>query len=312
MKTAKSVLITLLLITGSIYAIAQKGQLTALQEIGDGSVFKKYWGITKEGDTYSSNASSEMCQIKFENNVNGKFSTFVLNKEGTNTVLINSGFGFLKPNHYTEPSAFHSNRHNLAYVYIDGLLYALKGIRDPKNITTFKIEEIFALSKPAKGEHTSGKAAAKEIKNRNHDAVLEKYFKDMKAVQDNATANFTPEIIAEVDAVEGNEKAKDKDIKDTNAAYWASAEGQKNLGEMRQEKIIFINDTGADVGMCYGQGVSTVLKPGEKHTFSCKNGKVYRGEKIPNNTVNLKRTDKVLLDLNGTNCGAQITASSVL
>ena len=145
MISAKKLLAALLLITGSFYQSSgqNKGQLTALGEIGDGSVFQKYWGIEKKGDSYSGNAASSKSEIKFENNIHGKFYTFVLNKAGTNDLVINGGFGFLKPNHYTEPSAFHSDRHNYAYVYIDGLLYTLKEVRDPQNISTFKLEEIY-------------------------------------------------------------------------------------------------------------------------------------------------------------------------
>jgi hypothetical protein len=133
----------------------------------------------------------------------------------------------------------------------------------------------------------------------------------MKQVQEKATASFTPEILAEGAAVEGGEKAKEKDIQDTNAAYWNSPEGQRKRAEMQQPKVIFINDTGSEVGFCYAQGVSVVLKPGEKYTFSCMSGKVYRGEKKPN-SVQLKRTDKVLFELVGKDCGAQINASTVL
>jgi hypothetical protein len=312
MLRLKTLLLTCIVLAGSAFElIAQtKGQLTALQEIGENSAFREYWGIEKKGDSWSAEAGSD-CYIKFVNNIHSKLSAFTLKNAKSNSELINSGFGFIKPNHYTEPSVFHSDRHNLAYVYINGLLYALKNVRDPGNISAFAIEKIYVLMKPEKGEHTSGRTAIKELKGRDHEAVIRQYLSDMKAVQETATAGFTPEIIAEIDAIENKDVADQKAIKDKNDAYWMSAEGQRKLGEMRKEEVTFYNDTGMDIGCCHGQGVSTIIKPGEKKKFGCHSGKVYLGEKVPN-SVNLKRTDKLLLDLHGSNCGSVVSVSSVL
>lgn len=287
-----------------------KGQLTCLQELGEGSVFKQYYGITKNGDTYSGEAAQQ-CELKFINNINNKLSAFQLNKEGKDEVLINCGFGFLKPNHYTEPSLFHSKTHSMAYVYINGLLYCIKKVSDPLTVQNIEFEKIYVLIKPAKGEHTSGKAALKELKNRNHEEAIKQYLNEMKAIQEKATANFTDEIKAEIDAVENKASADKAANKAKNDAYWASPEGQKKLGEMRKADVILTNDTGMELGLCHGQGVSTVLKPGEKKSFSCHGGKVYVGIK-DGNSVNLKRTDKLLLDLSGNNCGSNYNASSLL
>ncbi len=99
--------------------------------------------------------------------------------------------------------------------------------------------------------------------------------------------------------------------KQTNANYWGSEAGQKKLAQMRQPRVMLTNDTGADFCLCHGQGVSTILKPGEKRDFGCNDGRVYLGEKIPNQS-NLKQTNKLLLDLQGTNCGAKLNASALL
>ncbi len=167
-----------------------KGQLAALEDIGEGSVFQRYLGYSDDGEKYTWEAMDK-CDLKFINNVNNKFSTFQLNKHEGENMLINCGFGYIKPDHYTEPSMFYSKDHGLAYIYIDGLLYCLKKIKNPSNINNIEYDAVFVLREPKKGEHLSGKAAVKELKNRDHAAVIKKYLSEMKAVQENATANFT-------------------------------------------------------------------------------------------------------------------------
>ena len=88
-------------------------------------------------------------------------------------------------------------------------------------------------------------------------------------------------------------------------------EGQKKKAQWAQSPVYIYNDTNVEFLMCHGQGVSTFLKPGEKKEFSCSGGgKVYKGTKRPNNNTQLDKTDQLLLDLNGQNCGKTYNASS--
>lgn len=314
MKTKLHFLLSILVSTVGIHSVSAQAQdqHSALRAIGEGSVFKNFWGISTSGGATTGQASSYQYELKFENNVLDKMSTFVMNKVGTDEAKINSGFGYLEPNHYTKPSVIYNEDNYLGYVYIDGIMYALKGIKDPQNITSFKIDEIYVLMKAAQGEHTSGKVALKEMKSRDHEAVIKQYLADMKKTQENATANFSEEVKNEIAIIEQAKIDKEAGIQAKNAAYWNSEEGKRKLGEMRQEDVTLVNDTQGDLYLCYGSGAYKALKPGEKTTFSCLGGKVNRGTLRPNNNSQYDKTDNVLLDLDGNNCGRTVNASTVI
>lgn len=314
MKTNSNFLLTLIAIVSAfqITFSQPKNQHTLLQEIGDGSVFKQYYGIEKNGSKYSAQANI-LCDIKFENNIHNKLSVFKLTKEGTNEVLINSGFGFLKPNHYTEPSCLHSKSHRLVYIYIDGLLYGLKSVPDPNKIENIVFENIYALMKPAKGEHTSGKDAAKALKTRDHEAVIKQYLSDMKVIQETATANFSPEILAEIDAIENKNSADKKAIKDANDAYWTTPEGLRILAARRAQEGTNKGDgwlTVQNVGkerlyVITDAGSSTHISPGGTNRWPCTTN-IYYCSMDSHNTYNVKGN----LIANGKeNCGKTVSAS---
>ncbi|MBL7912617.1 MAG: hypothetical protein JNJ41_16265 [Bacteroidia bacterium] len=290
-----------------------KNQHTLLQEIGDGSVFKEYYGITKEGDSYSGQANADV-DIKFVNNIHNKLSAFELNKEGKKEVLINCGFGFLKPNHYTEPSLIYSKTHRLAYVYIDGLLYTLKNVSDANNVAKIELGNIYVLMKPMKGDHISGKAAIKQLKKGDHDAIIKKYLSDMKVVQDAATKSFSPEILAEIDAIENKNSADKKAIKDANDAYWQSAEGQRVLAANKAKEgagndgWFTIKNTGNErLYVITGSGTSSHIAPGGTNKWQCNTDIYYCYLDSKNTTYNVKGA----LIANGKQaCGKTIEASA--
>lgn len=307
-NTMKSILVVALTLVCSFTSFSQ-GQLDALKAIGEGSQFRGYWGVTTENGITTAQVSNDS-ELKFTKNVVDKMSAFELNKPGKTDNLINSGFGFLEPNHLTQPSVFHSDRHNMAYVYIDGILYLLENVKDPKNITSFKMEKFYLLMKPAIGEHKSGKVLIKEMKTRDHMATIKSYLTEMISVQEKATANFTDEEKKEEMIIIQAKIDKENGVKAKNAAYWNSEEGQKKLGEMNQAKVTLLNDTGSSIYLCYGQGAYSTIKPGEKMEFSCTSGKVYKGTPRANSPQH-DRTDKVVLSLDGKGCGNTINASSV-
>src|SRR5690606_73840 len=134
------------------------------ESIGEGSVFDWYYLVsTTNGVT--SGPFDATYTLKFEKDVPTRGDAFKMYKEGATSTKINSGFGFLEANHLTKPSVFFSNTD--AYVYINGILYKIKNIKDPENITSFKISDILVLMKPAK-ETTdlTGKLAKKDMKSR--------------------------------------------------------------------------------------------------------------------------------------------------
>lgn len=287
-------------------------QLSIIQSIGEGSIFNKYWGIAIENGTTTGQMSSSKAELAFVKNVLDKTSAFEFVEPGTDKTLINSGFGFLEPNHMTKPSVFHSDRHNQAYVMINGLMYSLLKVKDPQNITSFTIDEIYVLSKATSGDQLSGKLATKEMKTRNHEEVLKTYFSEMKKVQEAATANFTEEEKNEDLMIKQAKIDKDNGIQAKNAAYWNSEEGQRVLAKSREPEVTIVNDTQGSVYLCYGSGAYTDLKPGQKKTFACSGGTVYRGTLRPNNSSQYDKTNNVLLELNGKDCGRTVNASSVI
>jgi len=307
-KSLKSIILGILIAVSSSTSFSQ-GQLDALKAIGEGSQFRGYWGVTTEKGVTTGQIGQDL-ELKFKNNVVEKMSSFTLNTPGTDSYFPNDGFGWLEPNHLTQPSLEHSDRHNIGYAYIDGIIYVLENVKDPKKITTFKMEKFYLLMKPAEGEHKSGKVLIKEMKTRDHIGVIKAYLIEMIAVQEKATANFTDDEKRNEMIIKQAKIDEENGVKAKNAAYWNSEEGKKNLGEMNQAKVTLLNDTGSPIYLCYGQGASSTIKPGEKMEFSCTSGKVYKGTPRANSTQHDK-TDKVVLSLDGKGCGNTVNASSV-
>lgn len=285
-------------------------QFTALQSIGEGSVFQSYWGLTVTPGKTSGQLDKTKRELKFEMDIPERGNAFMMVDQNTKKMEINCGFGFLEGNHLTKPSLYFYSNH--AFAYLDGLMYYLKGIKDPNNISSFEIARIYVLMSPTKGVHTSGKAAIKEMKTRDHVTALKNYFKEMKSIQEKATENFTEEEKNKIIMIDQAKKDKKAGNQAKNAAYWNSPEGQRKLAEMRQPDVVLINDTRGSLYLCHGSGAYTELKPGEKKSFSCLGGKVYRGTPRPNNNSQYDATDNLLLDLNGSNCGRIVNASSVV
>ena len=313
MKKSSILFICLVLLTVSGFSLAQQDQKSALHSIGEGSLFKGYWGLEMAGGKTSGQARSSQYELKLENDIPDRDYAFVLNKAGSSSAKINSGFGYLEPNHHTKASAFGVQNKKTAYVYINGILYFLTGATDPTNITSIEIDELYVLMNSANGSNDlSGKNALKEMKTRDHVATIQTYLSEMKAIQEAATANFTDKEKDEIAIIAQAKIDKKAGIQAKNAAYWNSPEGQRVLAKSRQPEITLVNNTSDMLLLCYGQGVSSELRPGESKTFSCSGGKVYRGTRRSGNSSQFDPTDNVLLMRDGSNCGAVVNASNVI
>lgn len=286
-------------------------QFTALQSIGEGSVFRPFWGIQMSNGTTTGEADSPL-ELKFEMGVPDRGDAFELIHQSSKETVINCGFGWLEGNHLTKPSIYFSSTHSLGYVFINGMMYQLKGIKDPTNITSFNIEKIYVLMEAKKGEHLSGKAALKEMKTRNHEETIKQYLSEMKAIQEKATEQFTDDEKNQLIMRDQAKRDKKAGVQAKNVAYWNSEEGQRKLAEMKQPEVTLWNDTALPLYVCYGSGAYAEIKPGSKMTFSCTGGKVYRGTLRPNNASQYDKTDNLLLDLDGKNCGSTVNASGVI
>jgi len=154
--------------------------------------------------------------------------------------------------------------------------------------------------------------AAKVMEKAEHKVNLQKYLDEAFAKQQSLLPEWQSK---NQDKIEKRNLAVQRNrfvIDSINGKYWNSAEGKKKRAEWAQAKITIYNNTQSEYLMCHGQGVSTFLKPGQKMEFSCSgSGKVFKGERIPNNNTNLKRTNILIIEFNGTNCGATLNVSNL-
>ena len=273
---------------------AQKGQLDVVKELGEGTVFKEY-RIWKEDDKYTGDPYDAKKTLKFTYNKLEKLTAFSMMDETTGEESINHGFGHLVPNHYTEPSVFHMEGYNFAYLYIDGLFYWLKNVSDPNNISSYKITGIYIAEGGEKKEGTeTGEkkkmtmkekiAAAKakmasggvpsSVTEKDHDAIIKKYLVDMKSVQEKATANFTDEIKAEISAIENadaellakmqaDQRERSKRIGEKRAKENGSATNDYTIQNNTGGLAHFISNDGN------GDGGYFSLNSGEKNSVKC-------------------------------------------
>ncbi|MCA0430272.1 MAG: hypothetical protein LCH32_07190 [Bacteroidetes bacterium] len=154
-------------------------------------------------------------------------------------------------------------------------------------------------------------SSSKTMEEAKHKEALKKYFDEAFKKQEEVLPGWKEKNKALVDKKQAGKDRYKFCVDSINGRYWGSAEGQKKKAQWAQSPVYIYNDTNVEFLMCHGQGVSTFLKPGEKKEFSCSGGgKVYKGTKRPNNNTQLDKTDQLLLDLNGQNCGKTYNASS--
>ncbi len=201
-------------------------------------------------------------------------------------------------------------------VFTNEWVYVLDNWKDKNNyviVDCIKKGEIsgFKLTKAAFG-------AKKEMESANHKVNLQKYLDDAFKKQAEimaTTEGKNKEQAYREDFI--NAKKRHKFVVDSiNGKYWSSEEGKQIKARLDkksgQANITLVNDLTFDLLLCHGSGVSTRLKPGEKKQFQCQTaGKVKKGKPRQNNSTQFDATDVVLLELDGTNCGAVVNASTV-
>src|SRR5690606_25464662 len=103
------------------------------------------------------------------------------------------------------------------------------------------------------------------------------YLSEMKVIQENATANFSPEILAEIDVIENKNSADKKAIQDANAAYWSTPEGQRILAARKAKEgtnqgdgwLTIINVGNERLYVITERGTSSHIAPGSTSKFPC-------------------------------------------
>jgi len=268
-----------------------KGQLDVLKELGEGTEFKAYWSITKEDDgKYIGEPYKAIRVLKFAKNMHGKLSGFSMFDKETGKTIINRSFMYLEPNHYTEPSVFHSTDTRKVWLCIDGLFYMLEKVKDPNNISNIIIEYILVPEVAKDTEDTAEKkkltlkekvAAAKaklaessvgipkEIADRDHIAIIKKYLADMKPIQEKATASFSTEIKKEIQEINEADEAFTQKLQDQNKAYAAKLNAQKKKNGDKGSSYVVKNVSSASIKIMTGSGSTTTLNAGSTTTYLC-------------------------------------------
>lgn len=189
-------------------------------------------------------------------------------------------------------------------VILDEWIYILENWKDKDNYTIVKVLKKGELKGPKLIKESF--AAAKMMEGMDHPKRLQTYLDEaFKKQMETVLTDNQKQIVERQDKVKSRYKII---IDSVNGKYWNSAEGQSKLKEWQKEDVVIENDTQVEFGFCYGQGAYTMLKPGEKHTFTCHSGKVYRGTRRPN-SPQLDATDQLLFDLDGKKCGVVYKAS---
>lgn len=303
----KKLILSLLLALSAGLATAQTDMATALNAIGESVVYTEYWDVTPTpGGKNTIGGKRYVATLKPIKNKFGKTVGFdAIEKEG-GAKKITYNYMYNQFDNYTHPS-YMSAAADHAYVIINGVIFYLEHFT---NTTSFEIDAVWVPSVPKdRSDDVLFKGAKmSDLKSADLMKLVKDYFVEMQKIQAANPYNETAQ--AEADAMKFAVDSTRITYNNANAAYWNSPEGQKKLNQLRKPKVTLINDTGADFLMCYGQGVSTTLKPGEKKEFSCDNGKIYQGT-VRANSTQLDNTGKVILDLNGTNCGVTVNASTL-
>lgn len=304
----KKISIFILLALCTNISFAQTDMITALQAIGEDVLYTEYLFVTiNPGKKNEITEKRYKANLKLEKNRFGKivgFNALGMSEgklEGIKYNHMNNKF-----DNYTHPSYMESGD-RWAYTIINGVIFYLDHF---ENTTSFDISQVWLpkIPKEKANEAIFQGGKMSDLESADLKKLVKDYFAAMKKIQE--TSPYSESEQKEADAMKFTVDSTNIMGRQSNADYWNSEAGQKKLAQMRQPRITLTNDTGTDFCLYHGQGVSTVLKPGEKKDFGCKDGKVYLGEKVPNST-NLKQTNKLLLDLNGTNCGAIINASTL-
>ncbi len=286
---------------------AQIDMITSLKAM-DGVVYTEYYAVTIAEP--GKNTISGKRYVSTVSPVKNRFGHIVgfdaLSKENPaeKDILYNYMYNIF--DHYTHPS-YSTGSASTAQVIINGCIFELEYF---ESTTQFGIDKIWIPSVPkdkAADPVFKGSKMA-DMKSIDLMKLVKDYFVEMKKIQDANPYNATMQEQANTMKfiVDSTQLTYDN----ANAAYWNSPEGQAKLNQLRKPKVTLVNDTQSDVLMCYGQGVSTVLKPGEKKEFSCDNGKIFKG-KHRENSEQLDSTGEVLLNLDGNNCGREIKASTL-
>lgn len=304
-KTVFFIVAGLLALTG----FAQTDLATAIKTIGEDVQYSEYWNV-QLGDGGKNIISEKRWVVTLKSVMNrfGKFAGFDgIDTKEPGKKRIEYYYMYYTLDHYTHPAYMLNENGNVAHMIINGVLFQLTDFKGPESFTIDKMWFPKVPKDRAKDPIFQGSGMG-DMKSADLKKLIRDYLAGMKKIQD---ANpYSEQVQTEADAMVFSVDSTRIMWNQKNAAYWNSPEGKAKLASMQKPKVTVYNDTQGEVLMCYGQGAYTVLKPGQKKTFSCDDGKIYKG-KHRENSQQLDSTGEVLLNLDGNNCGTTINASTL-
>ncbi|MDQ3111678.1 MAG: hypothetical protein M3R17_17450, partial [Bacteroidota bacterium] len=256
-------------------SFAQTDMASALQAIGENVTYTEYWDVRPvAGAKNTIGGKRYVATLKPVKNRFGKIVGLDAIDKEDGEKRIRYDYMYNSFDNYTHPSYMTAAAEH-AYVIINGVIFYLEHF---ENINSFEIDAVWIPSVPKdrSGDAVFQGGKMSDMKSADLMKLVKDYFVAMKKIQEANPYNEAAQ--AEADAMKFTKDSTQVMYSQVNANYWSSPEGQKKLGQMRKAKVTLLNDTGADFLVCYGQGVSTTLKPGEKKEFSCDNGKSNKGK----------------------------------
>lgn len=304
----KRLLISMLLTLMVSFVSAQTvDMITALNAIGESVVYTEYWDVSSSpGGKSTIGEKRYVATLKPVKNRFGKIVGFDALEKGSGSKKISYDYMYNQFDNYTRP-AYMSSAANHAYAIINGVIFYLEYF---ESTTSFEIDAVWVptIPKDKASDPIFKGGKMSELKSTDLMKLVKDYFSEMQKIQ--AANPYNDVEQSEADVMKFMVDSTQLTYDNANAAYWNSPEGQKKLNQLRKPRVTLVNDTGGDFLICFGQGVSVTMKPGEKRQFSCDNGKINRGKIRPNSTQ-LDDTGVTVLNLDGNNCGVTINASTL-
>lgn len=271
----------------TVQVSAQVDQKTAMAETNHGDEYYQFHSIDKDDVGYAGEKREKTYYISHQNNVIGEPSYFYMDYEVLESKDISGSPGDPKSDHYTKPSLVYTPRNGKGTLILDGIIYEFEDSKMDKLLSgEFKIKYIYVAK--AVADHKDDKmgfmkrlkhqkntgfilSMSKTIAETNHEEKIKAYLKEMKPIQEKATAGFTDEDKNNINKIK---EIRQKKIDEINARV---AKEQKILAERRKagkgnsssggsNEVIIINETGRSVCLVQGRSSTSFTS---KESFDC-------------------------------------------
>lgn len=290
-------------------SFAQTDMITALQTVGDKVVYTEYWDIVPvAGGKNTIGEKRYVVTLKPVLNRFGKVVGFDgLDAKDPSQKKIEYNYMYSQFDHYTHPSHILKSSSNIAYLFINGVIFELEKFSGPES---FEIDKLWipAIPKDRADDPIFKGAKMSDLRSANLVQMVKDYLNGMKKIQEANPYNET--IQMEVNTMKFAVDSTNETYRQKNANYWNSPEGQKKLAEMRassnQPTKKTIQNTGTPgLTVIYDNGMTTHINGGSSSQFPCREN-VYYAVKDASGNYTKKGT---LISGADQDCGKTITAA---